>query len=100
MILLNGIETGWEVGFNDPKRGPDNSTAFESFYSFSIDTGFLPGINQLTFKVINGGTPTGLLVAGISGEASAVPEPLPVALLTIGLLAICITRTKRRLLSR
>ena len=52
-ILINGVSTG---------NSDNNVNAFETFQSFSITSGFQPGLNTLDFIVDNTGGPTGLRV--------------------------------------
>ena len=62
---------------------------------FQINSGFVSGLNTLTFAVQNyGGGPTGLNVA-ISGTAAPTPEPSSAALLGAGL-AFAFTLFRRR----
>lgn len=69
------------------------TTTFSQFDSFSFNSGFVPGINTLDFRVGNaffpGGTlggPSGLHVTQISGTAEPIPEPASLALVSAGLL--------------
>src|SRR5262249_32130872 len=87
-IFLNGKDTGLV-----------NTLEFVAFTPFTLDKGFIPGINTLDFLVDNQSSfftnPTGLRVE-ISGTASstgpAVPEPAAVFLFSLGmpvLLGLC-----------
>lgn len=71
-ILLNGSNTD----FVDPYVNQ-----YQSLASFSITNGFLPGTNVLQFHVVNapgqGGNPTGLLIANLSGTANRSGEGCP-----------------------
>lgn len=62
-IVLNGVATGHTLG----------SSQFGALTSFSISSGFVPGLNTLDFVVTNEGGPGGLRVDAIS--ATALPEP-------------------------
>ena len=74
-ILLNGQVVGVD----------QDSQAWNHFMDFTIGSGFLPGVNTLTFDVANtGGGATGLNVA-LSGVDT--PEPSSVALLGLGILS-------------
>ncbi len=58
-ILINGINTGFS----------NISAPFQRLHPFSIDSGFVAGMNTLEFRVLNFAVgPSGLLVADISGE--------------------------------
>ena len=87
IVLLNGIAvTGVQ------------SLGFSSFTPFTIDRGFVAGINTLDFVVNNGGGPTGLR-AEMTGtaNASAVPEPSTLAVLALPAgLAGLLTLKRRR----
>ncbi len=63
-VFLNGMDTGITTGFGD----------FDHLTSFTIETGFIQGINTLEFQITNGepgGTdnPMGLLVANLLVES-------------------------------
>jgi hypothetical protein len=64
-ILINGVDTG--------NPGTSFSQFSIGFASFSINSGFDPGVNTIDFIVNNGGGPTALRVE-MSGTASNVPE--------------------------
>lgn len=77
-ILINGVSTG-NLGW----------------LPFSINSGFVAGVNTLDFIVWqSSGGPTGLRVE-ISGTADSVPEPASLVLLAVGLAAL--TALRRRL---
>lgn len=83
-ILLNGGATGFTAG------------EFQSYYNFSIASGFIAGVNTLDFIVTNGGGPTGLRVdlAG-TADSMAVPEPISLAILGSGLFCTALLRRRR-----
>ena len=85
-ILLNGVlVSGFDgaVWFD-----ADPANAF-----FSISSGFVAGLNSLTFLVRNTGGPAGTLVQNLSG--SVVPEPGTLALLGLGLAGLGLSRRRK-----
>lgn len=88
MILLNGNATGFS----------DDSLAFQDLESFTLTSGFVSGLNTLTFQVNNPGgpspNPTGLLVTGLSGNGLLIPEPGSMLLLSSG--GLLLLRARRR----
>ena len=65
---------------------------------FTINSGFLPGINTLEFLAFNGGLvdgPHGIRIE-IFGTAEVVPEPASVALLGLGSIALVGLGWRRR----
>lgn len=69
------------------------TSTFSSLTSFNFTSGFVAGINTLTFSVLDtGGVPSGLLVSGLHGTADvasgAVPEPASWALMLVGFGAV------------
>jgi hypothetical protein len=75
-LLLNGNSTGFTTGVE----------SYKALTAFSLEAGFVAGINTLEFQVLNenvGPNPTGLCVANL--VAVAVPEPTSSSLLLIGL---------------
>jgi hypothetical protein len=84
-IFLNGVDTGIGTTMNNPGGG--GRTGFEQLLPFTISSGFVPGVNTLTFELTNdpdrGTNPSDLLVANLTGTAS-VPEPSTLALLALG----------------
>jgi hypothetical protein len=70
-IFINNTATGYVKGAN----------GYNTLDSFTINAGFLPGLNELRFVVNNetldGGrpNPTGLQVANLAGTAAQLPEP-------------------------
>jgi hypothetical protein len=90
-ILINGVSTGQTTCF----------ACFGVLTPFSINSGFVIGLNTLDFVLTNGGGPTGLRVDDISGTANplgtSVPEPTSLLLLAIGLAAARAGRNRQAL---
>ena len=81
-ILINGVSTGTSSASCAPGQN------FGSFLNFTISSGFVSGVNTLTFEIHNLGTttnPTGLNVV-VSGNALPLPEPGSLGLLGLALL--------------
>ena len=75
-VSLNGTQIGTSAGFG-------------SFSSFAASSGFVSGLNTLSFVVTNlkqnGGNPTGLRAEFLASSVTAVPEPETYAMLLAGL---------------
>ncbi len=77
-IFLNGADTGMDIN------------GFGAFSSFTLNSGFVSGINTLDFRVTDVfGAPTALRVVDLTGTADAivnpgVPEPASWALMIAG----------------
>ncbi len=90
-IVINGVSTGNFI----------SSVLPIGFNPFTINVGFVEGLNTLDFLVLNapnetGINPTGLRVEYLSATASPVPAPAAVWLLGSGLLALIGTARGRR----
>ena len=69
------------------------SSGFSSLSAFTINSGFVSGLNYVDFLVVNNSGPTGLLVANTSATATAnatatalAPEPAALLLVATGIL--------------
>ena len=84
-ILLNGVATG-----NVLTGG--TTANFSVLHAFSINSGFVAGINFLDFSVTDLGAPTALRVDNLSGTArqvnSAIPEPATWLMMLLGFGAV------------
>jgi PEP-CTERM motif len=88
VLVLNGVSTG----FTSPFGVAEGSYSFEVWHQFTINSGFVDGVNTLDFVVNNadvaGLNPTGLRVE-ISGTADvATPEPGTFGMFGLGSTAV------------
>ena len=68
-VYLNGVQIATQT---DAEIYPN----FQSLTSFSANTGFLSGVNTLSFKVHDYNQPTAFVVSALTGSAlAAAPEP-------------------------
>jgi hypothetical protein len=81
-IYLNGVNTGILAA------------NFSVWTPFTLNSGFVNGINTIDFKVTNGGGPGGLRVEFASATATATPEPASVALIGLGVSGLALLRRK------
>ena len=81
-ILINGVSAGQTVN------------GFSAFSSFAVTSGFISGLNTIDFLVRNDGGPTGLRVEG--ALTAAVPEPMSLAILGVGLAGVGLFRRLNR----
>ena len=91
-ILLNGVNTG--ISYDMP--------AYGALAAFTINTGFVAGLNVLNFVISNSGEgATGMLVRNLGGTAEVAAVPIPAALWLLGSgLLVLVTVGRRRVQSR
>jgi hypothetical protein len=82
-ILVNGVGTGNTAG------------GYSSWYTFTLTSGFIAGINTIDFAWTNSGGPGGVRVEWTSATADAsVPEPASILLTLTGAAAIAFFRRR------
>lgn len=86
-IFLNGVSTG--ITLTGIVVGN-----FNVLHPFTISSGFVSGINTLTFAVFDGGSPAAVR-ADLSGSATAVPEPAMWGLMIVGFGMVGATARRR-----
>jgi hypothetical protein len=86
-------DPGTDIRINNISTG-QTSNFFTTLQPFSINSGFVFGLNTLDFYLTNAGGPTGLRVDHIVGTYQ-IPEPTAVALLC-GTTALAVARPRRR----
>ena len=85
-ILLNGIS-----------KGLTTNNAFSAYTNFTLNSGFVPGINTIDFKWHDDIGPGGLRVEFLTATAnlnSQTPEPASIALMLSGVAALAFFRRK------
>jgi hypothetical protein len=88
-ILLNGVAPSGTGTFS---LAGTQFSHFNSTHAFTINGGFLSGINKLQVQVVDTGNPSGFNVSALSGSATPVqtpvPEPASLMLLSSGLVGL------------
>jgi len=90
-------DPGTDIKINGASTG-QTSASYSALTPFSINSGFVFGINTLDFYVTNAFNfinPTGLRVDHIAGSYQ-IPEPTALALACGGLIVGCVLRRRRR----
>jgi hypothetical protein len=90
-IRVNGGAAAATTGFAD----------FGSLHAFTLDSGFLAGVNSIQVGVNNGGNPTAFRVefseaSGTPVDPTAVPEPATLLLVGSGVAGIIARRRRQR----
>ncbi len=93
---------GVGISLNDYAQSLDTgTTAYRSWHDFTIDSGFLAGVNTLSFTVLNqpqnSGNPTGFRMEGTLPYGAIVPEPSGLSLALVGLGALGVVGFGRRI---
>lgn len=96
-------DNGSELYFNGNYVNTTGTTGYTGLTDFTINNGFLPDLNFLTFVVTNDPwgdppytNPTGLLVNIYTATAEPVPEPSTILLLSGGLIGVCVARRRAK----
>lgn len=92
VITAAGCQDGATLSSNGVPLNLSNYATFNSWTSFSANSGFRAGLNTLTFYVGNPpqttNNPIGLNVEFLASRITSVPEPASLALFLVGLLAL------------
>lgn len=90
-VLLNGHAiSGIGMGTGVSNTACGNSHSYATFTGFTINSGFLAGVNTLTFVIENAHVnpnPTGMNLR-IGGTALPLPEPASLGMFGLGLLGL------------
>ena len=90
-VRLNGSTSG--IGSGALSLTPVVESNFRTLNDFTLDSGFLPGLNTLEFVTTDNANPGGLNFTIRTSSADAIPEPSSALLLGLGALGLL---TRRR----
>ncbi len=77
-IRLNGQTTG--IGSGTLSLSGNVTGNFGTFHNFTLNDGFVPGVNTLEFVLTDHANPAGFNLTALTGSADIVPEPSTTAL--------------------
>lgn len=86
-ILLNG-QSGASIGTGELSLPDVTGNNFYYFHDFTLNSGFVAGINTLDFVVDDAGSVGGLSVTNLVGAAASTAAPEPTSLVMLGVGAI------------
>ena len=96
-IFLNGVSTGFTL------TGSSGSN-FNALHAFSLNSGFVAGLNTLTIAVADSGPPAAFRLDGLVASANlavpTIPEPAAWALMIAGFAMVGATMRRRKLVRR
>ena len=87
-ILINGQSTGQQTAYF--------LGSYEYWYDFTLNSGFVSGVNTIDFVIYNDALPTALRVEMSGQTGSAVPEPASMITLAAGALGMLGFRMRKR----
>jgi hypothetical protein len=76
-ISLNGYGPSYWIGSGARSLSGSAPANYATFHSFTLDGGFVAGVNHLDIYVSDTGYPGGLIVTDLVGTATALPPPPP-----------------------
>ncbi len=93
-IFLNGVSTGFTL------TGSTGAN-FNALHAFSLNSGFVAGINTITITVADSGPPAAFRIDGLVGSANVaaptIPEPATWGLMIAGFTVVGATMRRRKL---
>ena len=105
-VVITGLFGTDNDGFIDVNGGPAAATAgfaeFSTLRSFTLNSGFVDGLNTIQIGIDNGGDPTAFRAEFLTADAPptnndpVVPEPTSMLLLGSGMVGIIAYRRRQR----